>query len=151
MLLVAQSLPSFVAAQQPRDSSILALQFLEASNVDSVLRADVVGMGERMSRSPTLAPYRAVIMPWANRYFVWDSIRAHLVPAITSDLSQDDLKQLVTFYQSPLGQRLLKAHRDMRVQLAAELTHINGAHKAELDSLIKVQMQRYRQGADTAH
>jgi hypothetical protein len=81
-----------------------------------------------------------------------DELTAALVPVYAKHLSKDDVKELVVFYESPLGKRFVKAQTDMQqdAQQASMVwaQKIQAVVAEELQALMQQQQQHQAEPKD---
>ncbi len=103
--LVAQSLPT------PPDSQklVLAHRLLDATHADSLMLGSIHKMFEGMRQ--TLPPHAPALVDSLEGWIARSApeLLDTLAVVYANSFSADDLRGLLAFYQTPLGQRLLHA------------------------------------------
>jgi uncharacterized protein len=93
-------------AAQSTDSS--ARRILEITNYRDVLRiSDSAYVEATIRASPQLGPYRDVVQEWADHVFDWERIAPALAERLTAEFSAQELQQLLAFYETPLGKKVI--------------------------------------------
>lgn len=62
----------------------------------------------QISSNPELAPYRDVFTKWLQKTLSWDVIGPRMVELYTATFTEAELRELLVFYKSPIGQKALK-------------------------------------------
>lgn len=96
-----------------------ALELLEVANTKEMLdqmMSSISDMMEQQFKSLKLPPegeeaaaaFQREIIDWFSEFFVWEQMRDLYVDIYVDVFTEDELKELIRFYQSPLGQKVLK-------------------------------------------
>jgi len=96
-----------------------ALELLEVANTQKMLdqmMTSITSMMEEQCKTMKLPPdgkeaaaaFQREIMVWFSDFFVWEQMRDLYVDIYVDVFTEDELKELIRFYQSPLGQKVLK-------------------------------------------
>ena len=89
-----------------------------------------------------LAPHHAAVKTFVTKYMHWTSLKEDLITLYVQAFTEDELKQLTTFYQSPLGQKAA----DEMPQLVNAGTQLGitrlRANSAELQRMIGADPQK---------
>ena len=84
---------------------------------------------------------KATMRSFFARYLSWGEVRGDMVRVYALTYTEDELRQLATFYQTPLGRRLLETAPELASR-SAELTQRRlMEHMPELQQQIMQQMQ----------
>ena len=83
------------------------------------------------SKKATLETYQAKANAALDKAIGWDKLKPDMVKLYTSNFSESELKDLVAFYQSPLGKKVLEKMPQL-TQQSAQLT------QAKLESAVPV-------------
>ncbi len=123
-----------------------AEDFLQAMNVQQAMDAATDQMIEmQIKANPQLAPMRDVLKQWVTKYLSYASIKDELINIYAAELTEDELKQLAAFYNTPVGKRWT----EMMPKINAKTTQLGQshaqAHQAELQKMI--QDEQAKQGA----
>jgi hypothetical protein len=62
----------------------------------------------QIQQNPQLAPYRNVMLAFFRKYLSWEAIEPEMIKLYTDTFSEDELKAIVQFYQTPAGQKAIK-------------------------------------------
>jgi hypothetical protein len=73
------------------------------------------------SKKATLESYQAKANAALDKAIGWDKLKPEMVKLYTSNFTEQELKDLVKFYQSPLGQKIVQKMPQVTEQ-SAELT-----------------------------
>jgi hypothetical protein len=58
-----------------------------------------------LKQNPQLTPHSAAIKIFVTKYVNWPSLKDDMIALYVQAFTEDELKQLTTFYHSPLGQK----------------------------------------------
>ncbi|HEV7590565.1 MAG TPA: DUF2059 domain-containing protein [Longimicrobium sp.] len=110
-----------------------ARELLEVMHLAEVSAVAVkVALDEQIRANPQLEPFRAAMIAWGTEIFASEEAKTAYATLYAGAFSEADLRQLVAFYRSPLGQRLANS----QVTLAARGAEIGRAlatsHQADL-------------------
>ncbi|MFL5538866.1 MAG: DUF2059 domain-containing protein [Longimicrobiaceae bacterium] len=137
-LACALLLPLRAAAQNPATPPTpgqiaAARELLEVMHIQEISTVGVkAAFDGQISANPMLEPYRATMVEWATEIFASEEAKAAFTNLYASSFSEEDLRALVAFYRTPLGQRLtsnMAALAEKGAQIGQQLAT---AHQAEL-------------------
>jgi hypothetical protein len=95
-----------------------------------------------LKQNPQLAPHNAAIQIFIRKYVNWPSLKDDMITLYVQAFTEDELKQLTTFYHSPIGQKAADKMPDLAnagTQLG--VTRLR-AHSAELREIIGVGQKK---------
>ena len=94
---------------QSSSNTPLALEILELTGMPELLRIADSAYVEAILRSgPQLRPYRDVVEEWSHHVYDWQVVGPALSQRMASNFTTDELKQLKLFYETPVGQKILR-------------------------------------------
>jgi hypothetical protein len=119
----------------------LARQLVGLLRVDSAAVAGIVAMtDQQVQANPALAPYRAAMAQWATNIFTSDEAKNDFAQLYARNLSEEDLRALVAFFQTPAGQHLSARQGALMSGGALIGRQLAQEHQAELAA--KIQQMR---------
>jgi len=143
--------PAGLAAQTPAPARppiapshlAAARELLEVLHLQDVAAAGVqVALEEQLRTNPALEPYRTVMKEWAASIFSADEAKTAFATIYAETFTEDDLRQLVAFYRTPLGQKLANSQAALTVR-GAEVGHnLATAHQADLMARIQAMQPK---------
>jgi hypothetical protein len=94
-----------------------ALKLLDEIKAKDVMRdafmsiVDVMASSQANSKMPPAeaADMKQAVIDWFDQDFKWDDLKSQLADVYVKSFTEDELNQLATFYQTPLGQKTLSA------------------------------------------
>ncbi len=92
------------ASHRAAAESLLNLMDMEkmmSSSVDQMLQMQI-------KQNPGLAQYETQMRAFLNKYLSWASMKDDMLNIYTSEFTEDELKQLTAFYQTPLGKKTVQ-------------------------------------------
>ena len=104
----------------------------------------------QIQNNPAMAPYRGALQEFADKYVTWETMGPQLTATYTQVFTESELKDLITFYKSPTGQKLASQQATLAARGQAIALSVIQAHQGELADLIRKQQQAgAAQPADT--
>jgi uncharacterized protein len=137
--LVCASGQVFADAASHAASAETFLKLAHADKLGTPVYMQVQQMfAQRLSRPKRLPPSKAVLETYQakantalDQAIGWDKLKPDMVKLYTTNFSESELKDLVAFYQSPLGKKVLEKMPQL-TQQSAQLT------QAKLESAVPV-------------
>jgi uncharacterized protein len=144
LLIAAALLCGFAspALAQPAPSHARAAEeLLELMDMKSQMQQAMdVMMKAQTEGNPMLAQFEDVMREFLNKYLAWEQIKPEYVRLYTEVYTEDDLRGLIAFYRTPLGQKVLAATPQV-MQRGAEISQRRvQEHLPELTSAILQRM-----------
>jgi len=81
--------------------------------------------------------FKRVMNTFMNKYFTWDSLKDKMAAIYANEFTEDELRQITAFYNSPVGQKVgqkLPALTQKAMMVGQEAV---AAHKDELQKMMK--------------
>jgi hypothetical protein len=75
---------------------------------DTMLDPMLDGMRKNGAPEPALNDIKDAFHDWLEQEIVWDELKPELVEVYMGAFSEDELRELLEFYRTPLGQKTLK-------------------------------------------
>jgi len=91
----------------------------------------------QIQQNPTLAPYKEVMLKWAEKYMSWDAVAPGLIDLYAETFTESELKELLAFYKTPTGQKTLTEMPRLMQKGAALGVEIGKKHAPELEQMIR--------------
>jgi hypothetical protein len=86
-----------------------ATELLDVMDASTSMTGFVVTLiDSQIESSPALAPYRDIYIQWMEKTLSWDVIGPRMVDLYTAAFTEVELRELLAFYKSPIGQKALK-------------------------------------------
>jgi hypothetical protein len=140
LIMMAVVLTHAVAGGEDKSHRKAAETLLIVTNVDKMQPKMVEQvLASQLQQNPQLTPYRDVMQRFLNKYMNWESLKEDVITAYTQEFTEQELKQLMTFYKTTLGQKA--------VEKIPKLMFIGGqigmrrvqANEAELRQMIEAE------------
>ena len=140
LLLVA----SIASAQEtpprpiPSPASLAAAeQLLVLMNTEQVMRVSITAAFDaQVKAQPLMAPFMDVMRAWANRTMTMNEMGPRMTRVYAEVFSEAELRQIIAFYQSPVGRRLAAALPELTRRGSEIGAAVAEAHSAELREAI---------------
>lgn len=128
-ILTCASAQAFADASSHAADAERFLQLAQADKLVVPVYAQVQQMfaqrfaenGAPTSKKALLETYQAKANTELDRAVAWDKLKPDMVKLYTSNFNEQELQELVSFYQSPLGQKVLQK-MPMLTEKSAQLT-----------------------------
>lgn len=146
LVLLMSSLGTGAVAQEPAPKSShekAAREFYQLiGGVDSVEAGAEAMMGV-IRQNPEMAPYEDVFRAWYRKVFASGDLESEVAKLYMDAFSEDELRQLLAFYKTPIGQKALKVTPELMKQGAEIGLRRGNEHSAELlEMLDKARAER---------
>jgi hypothetical protein len=127
-----------------------ATELMQVMHADKTLRDAIsASIDAQIQTNPAMAPYRTAMQQFANKYVTWDAIGAQLTAVYAQVFTESELKELIAFYKSPIGQKLASQQATLAAQSQAISLAVLQAHQADLVALLRQQQNGTTPPADT--
>jgi uncharacterized protein len=130
-------------AQEPTPARMAAAEQLVASiDMESSYKRTMDSMIQAQIRqNPMIAQFEPTMRAFFDRYLSWQQVRPDMLRVYALTYTEDEMRQLMAFYQTPLGKRLLETMPEVAAR-SSELTQRRlMEHMPELQQQIMQQMQ----------
>src|SRR5262245_55764235 len=106
LLAVSLVLNSGVVVGEEKSHRKAAEDLLKATNTEKAMEMVMDQMlAITIQQNPQLAPYQDVMKKFLSKYFSLGSLQEELLTIYTAEFTEEELKQIVAFYQTPVGKR----------------------------------------------
>ena len=108
LCLTIATQPAVAQSETSESYRITALDLLEYLRTGSrldVLKKAIVD--REIKRDKRMKEFRPELLAHVNKYMPWEDVRESLVSAYTTAFTEEDLKSILAFYQSPAGVKVL--------------------------------------------
>jgi hypothetical protein len=103
-------------------------------------------MVAQMASNPALAPYQDVLMSWVQKVFAGGTLDAEMIRLYVATFSESELRQLIAFYQTPIGQKALQKMPELMQKGMAIGQKLAQDHMPELQSAIAARKRELDKG-----
>jgi hypothetical protein len=95
-----------------------------------------------LRQNPQLAPHNTVVKTFITKHMNWPSLKEDVINLYVQAFTEDELKQLTTFYRSPIGQKAADKMPEL-VDAGTQLgiTRLR-ANREELDQMIGAEQKK---------
>lgn len=93
------------------EKTIVLLELMGAERL--MMRGFSETMAMQLKASPQLVPFADVIEAWAKEVMKWENVREPLAQLYAEAFTEEEIDGLVTFYRSPLGQKLKETQPEL--------------------------------------
>jgi hypothetical protein len=86
-----------------------AESLLTMMDMDKVMSQSVDQMVQmQVKQNPAIAPFEQQMKAFLNKYMSWASMKEDMVKLYEAEFTEPELKQLITFYQTPVGKKTIQ-------------------------------------------
>jgi hypothetical protein len=115
LLAAVAPAPAFADQSSHRDAALRLLEVTETqkmldqmmSAVDTMMLQQFDAMGLPPEGREAADAMRVEVMQWFSDFFVWEEMRDLFVDIYVEVFSKEEIDEMVSFYESPLGQKML--------------------------------------------
>jgi len=104
----------------------------ENAIVGASVMADVM-----LQSNPMLAPYRDVLLEWSEKIMTWDNMRPRLVEIYVEAFSEQELREIIAFYNTPIGKKTLRVLPEIMKRSALVGGELAQEHSGKLQEMIQ--------------
>jgi len=103
--VAADTLPA--QGKPPSEKQMAAAQeLLMAMHLDKTFGESLQNMVDMQIRqNPQIAPFRQVMLDFFAKYMSWEAVRDDMAKIYAEEFTVEELKDLITFYKTPTGQK----------------------------------------------
>jgi hypothetical protein len=124
-----------------------ALEFLNAIGIEKIVQEISSALANNLIRSnPPLAPHRDVVVEWSNKYVTWEAAAPELVKAYMRAFTEPELREIITFYGTPTGQKMAAQLPELMESAAVAGGRLAGAHIADLERMLQERRKQPQNG-----
>jgi hypothetical protein len=137
------------ASAAPSEShKAAAMDLLVAMRLPATIPETAAAMIEtEVSRNPGLLPYRDVMAQWLTKYMTWEAMAPELTKLYVATYSEGELKELATFYRSPVGQKSLAKMPELMQETAMIGARLGQPHSEELKQAMAARSEELQKSA----
>ena len=136
------------AQQQPSASHRQAVEeLLKVMNISKALdQSREVMIKSQIAANPQLAPVEDVMRQFMTKYLSWEAVKPGMVQMYAETFTEPEVRELTTFYRTPLGQKTVTKMPELFQKSAALGQKVLQEHLPELQAAIAKKMKE-NQGA----
>ena len=119
-------------------------QLFEIIEMDKTMKETankMVGMQLSALTKETLQKIHPVLVQYLEKYLNYDSVKQKMADVYLKYFTVKDIKELIIFYQTPVGQKFVKNQSQIMVESAEIGAKQVTAHQAELQQMLIKAMQ----------
>lgn len=121
IIVVVAALVLFANATAGEKSSQDAVyELFDAMKLSTVYEKTIVKMVDlQVQQKPNIAPFRQVLLDFFDKYMGWESIKPDMARLYAEKFTTDEIRQLIQFYKTPLGEKVALLLPEMSAEGAA--------------------------------
>jgi hypothetical protein len=123
-----------------------AKQLLDIVHVDRTTKQTLdVLLKMQLQQQPKLQPYEDVLRTFLQKYMSWDSLKDDYARFYAEALTEDELKQIMAFYKTPVGQKAINTIPSLMAKGAALGQKRVQENRAELQEMINAKQKQLQE------
>jgi len=122
---------------QATDELMTILQ-MEKNTNDLIRRA----IDARIAQEPRAAGAREQMIALLTKYIGWEAIRDDIKNIYKGQFTEPEMRELISFYKSPIGQKYLRVMPSILDQGSIVIQQRKTPHQAELEYIINEEVKR---------
>lgn len=99
------------------------------------------GLDTQIQLNPQISKFRSIFTKWQDEYLSWENFEPHYIDAVCGVYSEDEIKQLVDFYSTDIGTKLLAKQDDLMKKIMSFSQRLAMEHQPELQIMIRERMK----------
>lgn len=100
---LGQMTPARATEQTHRQA---AEALLDLMDMDKLMSESIDQMLEmQVKQNPAIGPFKEEMKKFLSKYMSWASMKEDMVKIYTAEFTEQELKELLAFYQTPLGKK----------------------------------------------
>jgi hypothetical protein len=142
-VLSAQNAPSQDPARAARLKA--AEELLVAMNMEETFQQGVDAMLKvQLDSNPMLLQFEDILREFVAKYVSWTAVKGDYAALYADVFTEQELRDLIAFHQTPLGKKLLASMPDL-ITRGTQIGQAKlDAHSAELTQKIKARIEEQR-------
>lgn len=130
-------------AQEPTPSRLAAAeQLLTAADMErNYQRTMEMMIEQQMRQNAAMAQFEGIMRSFFAKHMSWRDVRGDMARVYALTFTEDEMRQLAAFYQTPLGRRLLDATPELAARTNEFTQRRLMQHMPELTQQMMEQMQ----------
>jgi len=120
------------------------------ASFDAVMNGAIENMHQHGLPQEGIDAVRATIAKWYDTEINFDDIRPKIVEIYVKDFTEDDLKQILAFYESPIGQKTIKTMPSVMREGALVAQDYTKAKIPSLNAQLSPILTKYRDQMEAA-
>ena len=101
----------------------------------------------QVQRQPQLQPYRHILLDFFGKYLSYNSLKPDFIDIYTEEFTEKELRDIIAFYKTPTGQKTITKMPVLMQKGAPVGMGKVKLHAAELESMIKAEVEKQKQQA----
>ena len=86
-----------------------ALDLMEQTDVEGTMQTSIDEMlGQQIKASPEIAPFEDVLRDFMAEHLSFDAVRDDLVELYVEAFTEDELREIIAFNETPVGQKAIR-------------------------------------------
>ena len=151
LLLPFGSFGQDTAAVYTESHLAAAVEMLEASGARANMEASMdATIDAQLAQAPQLAQFEDIMREFFGKYMSWDQLADDMTRLQANAYTEEELRALTAFYQTPLGQKVRAVTPQLTAQGAAIGQRAVAEHMPEFQAALMARMEEIQRGEQDA-
>ena len=125
-----------IQATEARDTKVV-YELFETTKMPTVYQQTIEKTIEaQIQQNPEIAPLKDIMIKFFDKYMGWESVKKDIAKIYMKNFTDDEIKELIAFYKTPIGQKVATLVPIVGVEAAMIGEQRVEEHKAELTQMI---------------
>jgi uncharacterized protein len=138
---------SFASAANAQDAAVssthkaAAVELVKVMKLSDEMLSDIMGsMGAMGSDNPMAIQMASVMDSFMKEFLPWSKLEPLYIDAYTGAFTESEIRQLITFYKSPIGQKTIEKQSEIMKATSAMTQKMLMPHMPELQRRIMAKI-----------
>lgn len=130
-----------IQASEERNTKVV-YELFETAKMSTIYQQTIEKTLEaQIKQNPEIAPLKDVMTKFFDKYMGWESIKKDIAKIYMKNFTDDEIKELIAFYKTPIGQKTATLVPVIATEGAMIGEQRVEEHKAELTQMILEKLQ----------
>ncbi len=140
LVLAALCFSSSVSFADAKSHVAAVQSFFKVARMDQLIDATLIQMTDvQIKANPAMLPYRDTLLKFFQKYMSWSSLEPEITKLYVKEFTEAEIGEIAKFYQTPVGQKVMKKLPELSSQGAAIGQARVQEHIGELQAMIASQ------------
>jgi len=140
LLIIGTSYVASTDTEISESTRRAAIELIDLMDIEMQMMSGATAMADALIQgNPMLAPYRDVLLEWAESIVTWETVRPKFVAIFTDLYSEKELRDIAEFYRSPTGKKSLSVTPELVRRQALVGSELAKDHLPELQRMLEAR------------
>jgi hypothetical protein len=142
LITVSLVLNAAVAVADEKSHRQAGEELLKATNIEKAMETVMDQMLVILKQNPQIGPYHDVVRRFLSKHLSLESLQEELITIYTAEFTEEELKQLTAFYQTPVGKKAVEKLPQLMAKAGQLGVARVQANQAELQEMIEEEKNK---------